>query len=135
MKTLKSKISKTMLSYSTKMLFVAACSMLFVAFSASSCGSKKSEPLGGKYTLTSMEAEGQKISGKDLKTLGMEFEIEFLENGVCNISVFGMEEEGTYKLDGEKLTITNDDKELSGTYAKNKVTLNVDESKMVFEKK
>jgi len=50
-----------------------------------------------------------------------------------------LEAEGTYKLDGEKLTITirnddNEDKELSGTYANNKVTLMMDDAKMVFKK-
>ena len=134
----KMKTLKKTLNYSTKMLFVAICSMLFVALSTNSCGGKP-EPLGGKYTLTSMESGGEKISGSDLKSLGMEFNFEFHDNGVCNASMFGLEAEGTYKLDGEKLTITirnddNEDKELSGTYANNKVTLMMDDAKMVFKK-
>ena len=129
------KTLKKTLNYSTKMLFVAICSMFFVALVANSCGGK-SEPLGGKYIITSMESGGEKISGSDLKALGMEFYLEFLDNGVCKGNI--LIAPGTYKLDGENLTVSIDDEEmpeeLTGTYVNNKVTLMRGDTKMVFKK-
>ncbi|MDR0490885.1 MAG: hypothetical protein LBH28_06545 [Oscillospiraceae bacterium] len=96
--------------------------------------------LTGKYALTSMELEGTDMTGP-LREAGMSTDgmyIEFLSGGKFRMSLMGNGAEGTYTLDGSKITLTAEGGSMPlATISGNKITMEDTDSntKMVFEKK
>ena len=106
-----------------------------------------SEPaLSGKYTLTSMlDDEGNdwielllmmSEMGDEGEVFDLEsFFIDFPGGDKCVFSVIGEEPmEGTFKLEGDSVEITIDGESIEGTIEDNKIILEDDGLKMVFEK-
>lgn len=53
----------------------------------------------------------------------------------ANIGGISSEEKGTYKIDGDKITLTIDGDSLEGTIANNEIVITQDGVKMTFKKK
>ena len=98
-----------------KMLLV--CGVLLVAMMiVVGCGG--SNTLSGTYKLSGAEVNGQEFSGEQLKSLmalsGMSADMSFTFSGTDKLTVKAsvsgqeMEQEGTYVLDGQKLSLTLD---------------------------
>jgi len=90
-------------------------------------GGKGVTELKGKYILTAGEAEGKKLDDATVKELASMLYLEFLDGG--KVKAFG--EEGTYKLDGKKLTISGVDKDGK----KQEIELTVDGNKLIMIEK
>ena len=98
-----------------------------------SCGGGKG--LTGKYKLVSLVLDGEELftmfkeAGTDMDSMY----IEFLSAKDYKISVVDEYGDGTYKLNGNKLTLTNSDGEkMDGTADANKVVLEYVESGVNF---
>lgn len=105
--------------------------------------------LSGKYTLTSITMDGQTMTVAELKeaasTLGVDFDlsgfyIEFKTGNKFSLGMkmelLGMDEaiEGTYTVNGNKITLTVEGEPQEATINGNKVTISMGEDSMVFEK-
>jgi len=92
----------------------------------------------GKYNFVSMTMGGETMTKDDLEELGMgldDFYLEFLKGDKFKMCVFGEEMEGTFKLDGKKVTLTIDEEDVTGTIDGKKITIEEEDESMVFEKK
>ena len=95
----------------------------------------------GKYTMTSMLVDGVELL--DLfRGMGMDIDgsyIELLSGGKFRMVMFGDENEaqGLFKVSGDTIIFYADDDEddLTGKIQGSKITIEEEESKMVFEKK
>jgi len=94
----------------------------------------------GYYTIVSLEAEGVDVL-EFYSSMGMNTDdifIQFLSGGVVRMGVFPDSEEdieeGTFRVNGNVISITMDGEEETGTIEGNRITLNVDGTEMVFEK-
>ena len=112
-----------------------------------SCGSGVS----GKYLLTEMTStDGETVKWadqvKEMKDmyagLGMDFNeedfvfyIEFLKDGKCKMVAYGVNEEGTFKVEGKNITITISGESNTVVMNGNKITIEEDGAKLIFEKK
>ncbi|MDL2289539.1 hypothetical protein LJB83_02110 [Clostridia bacterium OttesenSCG-928-F22] len=120
-----------------KRITVVISIVLLMALVLTACGGGGSKDImEGTWVLDEVEAAGQKVSGDQLKALGMEAEFIF-KDGKVKASVMvggqnvGGEQEGTYKVDGDKL-------EMSGTtitVANNKFTVEIAGTSMTLKKK
>lgn len=98
----------------------------------------------GKYLLTKITEEGKTYKEGDdtwnllFKDVKMKdyFYIQLKDNDKLTLMAFGEKVTGKYKIDGEKITITNVDssEDMSGTIKDNKIIISVDKSSMTFEK-
>lgn len=94
----------------------------------------------GKYYLTSMTVEGVELM-EMFKELGMDTNqsfIEILSGGKFRMVMFdeGNEAEGPYKMSGNTIIFySDDDDELTGIIQGSRITVEEDESRMVFERK
>ena len=111
---------------------------LFVGCSGSDSGA------AGTYELVSIKEDDMNMSGEDLKAFGEMMGVkgslitmELTSDGKAKITSSFMEEvagEGTYTLDGNKITVTIDNSPISGTVDGGKITLSDENLEMVFEK-
>ena len=99
----------------------------------------------GKYALTSIKMDGADAT-PFLAMAGITAEnmyLDFSNNGNVKLSFMGMEGEGTFKVDGTKLTITVEGSDMDFVFDNNKITLaqngeqataGFENMEMVFEK-
>ena len=102
------------------------------------CGGGGSAAPTGKYFMTAMELEGEDIFAlyTEMGLSADNLYIELLSGGKCKISMMDETGEGTFKVDGKTITISADGEEaFAGAIEGNKITLEEDGNKMVFEKK
>lgn len=110
---------------------------LVMALSLSACGGTD---YSGKYTATSMKAQGIEIKKGDdtwKAVFSDEDKVPYLElkkNDKCSISVVDDKESGSYSVDNDKIKITIDDETVEGTIKDGKITIEVDGTELVFEK-
>jgi hypothetical protein len=87
-------------------LILAAITALGI-FAFTACGGDSG--ISGKYELDSAEASGITITKEDLISYGMDMSMEFKSGGKVTMSLNGEDGyEGTYKVDGDNITITDD---------------------------
>ncbi len=113
-------------------------------------GCSKSDPVGTyKIDMDSMIEAMKKESGelkdksneeiKDLlKQTGMSedaFGLEIKDDGKFTLEYAGEKEEGTWKLDGSKITLTVDNDPLECDYEDGKITMDMGGTTLVFVKK
>jgi len=113
-------------------------------------GCSKSDPVGTyKIDMDSMIEAKKKESGelkdksneeiKDLlKQTGMSedaFGLEIKDDGKFTIDFAGDKEEGTWKLDGSKITLTVDNDPLECDYEDGKITMDMGGTTLIFVKK
>ncbi len=106
------------------------------------CGG--SSGVDGTYELVSMKEGDTTYDVDQLKSMaemmgvkGALITMELTSDGKANIASSFMEEvagEGTYTLDGDKITVTIQDAPVSGTVDGKTITLAQDDMEMVFEK-
>ena len=116
--------------------------VLTVALFAGCSGSDSGA--AGTYELVSIKEDDMNMSGEDLKAFGEMMGVkgslitmELTSDGKAKITSSFMEEvagEGTYTLDGNKITVTIDNSPISGTVDGGKITLSDENLEMVFEK-
>ena len=128
-----------------KKVMVSVVAIIMV-LSLVACGGGKNADVAGTYKMTSMEAAGVTMDIAQLaEAAGMDadlFKLELKEDGNFEMSMFdgaGTESvSGTWKADGNTVTMTAEGEDLKATVDGNKLT--VEESyegqtmKMVFEK-
>jgi hypothetical protein len=107
-----------------KVLVVLAALVLSMSMMIA-CGKGKVE-LKGKYSLVSVtDAKGENVEGDALKTLGMDKAYaEFLDDGKAKIDL-GQAVDGTFQLNGKKVTITAGADKMEGTVEENKVVVDL----------
>ena len=93
----------------------------------------------GKYTVVSFVYERQDLV-ELFDSMGVDQDsiyIELLSGGKFNLSFGGFEDgiEGTYKVNGKNIVLTAEDKDIQGTLDGNKITIEKNGTKLVFEKK
>ena len=116
--------------------------VLTVALFAGCSGSDSGA--AGTYELVSIKEDDMNMSGEDLKAFGEMMGVkgslitmELTSDGKAKITSSFMEEvagEGTYTLDGNKITVTIDNSPISGTVDGGRITLSDENLEMVFEK-
>ena len=100
-----------------KKILAIALVYIFAISLLAGCGGSPSETnmaLAGKYTLTSMEMDGEDAT-PFFSELGMNTDdtyIEFLSGGKFNMKFVGEEAEGTFKVNGNTVTLTSEDEDL-----------------------
>ena len=117
----------------------AVCVLFTVLFLSGIAYGQNAAALSGKYYLSSMELEGYTLDAEMMALIGMKPDdcyIEFMANGKC---VMRMDDDiggGTFKVEGRTLTITDDEGTADkGVIDGNKVSIENDEVKMIFEKR
>ena len=95
--------------------------------------------LTGKYSLTGLlDDHGKPADVKEFETaMGGPIAVEFLAGGKCKMHAGNDSmDDCTYKLDGNKLTLTVDGDKSTGVVEGNKITITDEtKSKMIYEKK
>jgi len=129
-----------------KTLALVLAFMLCMALLAS-CDGIGGGTLSGKYSIVAMEENGKDVLseykdvfGVDDAALAEMFTLEFLSGGKCKVAFWGEDEEGTFTVSGNTVTITIDGDAQTATINGNKITLAFTDDygenvKMVFEKK
>ena len=115
--------------------------VLVMALALTACGKAK---LDGAWTITG----GTFIDGlvgemgiEDLASVGLEIVFEFKDDGVfaVGMNMYGVSEvsEGTWEVDGDKVTMTVEGDPLEATFEVkgDKLTLTTEEGTIVFDKK
>ena len=85
----------------------------------------------GKYAMYAIEEEGYCLKVADL---GMEDGALELDDGKFTLSFDEEKQEGEYKVDGKKLTLTAEGEDVTGTVENGIVTIEEDGMKMYFVK-
>ena len=126
-----------------KKAFVVVLTLVLCLSVLAGCGGggASSGELKGKYVLTAIDVDGidalEMMESMGLKASDTYY--EFSDDGTFKMSLMGYEEEGTFKADGKKITLTVDGEDSEVTFDGKKITFEeIDEgekTKMVFEKK
>ena len=99
-------------------------------------GASNEAALSGKYYVISVTEGEATVSEETLKAMGFDqMYFEFMEDGTFKGDIMGETGEGTFKVDGKNATLTVNGEDAKGTIDGNKFTLEIDDTKMVFEKK
>ena len=128
MKGFKKFLAITMIA--AMMLGLVACgggSSISGTFKVASVDGKTVEDTVKEY-----EAAGLTMSASDIEDLMV---IEFGSGDSVTVKSAGESKTGTYKLDGDKLSITVDNETEDFTYSNNEITMESDGSKIVLKKK
>ena len=93
----------------------------------------------GRYTMTSMTVEGVELMDMFME-LGLDIEgsyIELLSGGRFRMVMFGEgdEAEGSFRMNGDTIIFFSEDEDLTGKIQGSRITIEEEESKMVFERK
>ena len=95
------------------------------------------DPNLGKYECVSISMMGMELTGSDLEDMGESW-IELKDGGKCTMMLMDEKVDGTWALDGKKITCDLEGEEVTGTLKDGKLDLTVVadglEMKMVFEK-
>lgn len=119
-----------------KKIIATLICVLMLALTLTACGGSG---LSGKYRLTGMESSGVTIKEGDalwdtaVGAMG-DCYMDFTGSDAVSMAFAGEEKEGTYTVDGDKITVTIDGDPADGTLKDNKITLEVGGEKMIFEK-
>ena len=128
MKGFKKFLAITMIA--AMMLGLVACgggSSISGTFKVASVDGKTVEDTVKEY-----EAAGLTMSASDIEDLMV---LEFGSGDSVTVKSAGESKTGTYKLDGDKLSITVDNETEDFTYSNNEITMESDGSKIVLKKK
>ena len=111
------------------------------------CNGRNNIELTGKYTLAAFEQDGEDVLTEMvdlLKEFGtnaddLEMYIEFQSGGIFKLVMYDEEKEGTFKVNGTTVTLTNDGDDTKGMIDGNRITIEENDPengalKMVFEK-
>lgn len=108
-------------------LILSALAVYFIFFS-------KDTSIDGIYKLISIQENGDIYTGdRLLKHTNNEVYTIELDEGKAIVNTF-QKNEGTYEVDGNKITITVDDYPVSGTIEDDKIILREDENELIFQK-
>lgn len=122
-------------------VLAAACA-LAMCFALAGCGGGKSEDASknfvGDWVLVGGEANGEEIDQESidlLDSLGMQIYLSLEDDGTATLMLFGEEMDGTWKAkDANTVTITFEGDDGDFKLADNKLTLEVEGDKLIFEK-
>lgn len=109
-----------------KRLFSAMLAVMVVmVFAFAGCGKKEAAKLeGSTYALSGGEtADGQKVDQEQIETLLGEISYTFKEGGVLECTAMGQTVEGTWKQDGNKVTISSEGTDVEATLDGDKLTM------------
>lgn len=121
-----------------KKLLAIVLSMMLV-LSLTACGGKD---YTGKYSLTSIKVEGMEIKKGDSmwntafsdKDKAPYLELKKDDKFTLLFELLDSEsQDGTFKVDGEKITLKTDSKSIEGKIKDNKITLEIEGCEAVFE--
>ena len=122
-------------------LLVLMLSLIMLAGCKSNgVGDKGSAKLTGKYTAVSITENGTELDANALKEMGLEdmlseMFIEIIDENNYILYMMGFEVEGQYKSEGYDLTLTAEGDIMEATVDGNKITIDHEGKKMVFERK
>ena len=123
-----------------RILAIALAALLLMAVLAA-CGGGDGKYLG-KYQLSKVSSEGESYTVEEFADLmGMEVDevknmmyIELKSGGKGTFNLDDEPQEVTWKVDGEKLTLTADGETVDGTIKNDVITLGLDEETVEFTK-
>ncbi len=122
-------------------LLAVVCS-LALCFALVGCGGGKGEDASknfvGDWVLVGGEADGEVIDAEMvdmLNSFGMQVYLSLKDDGTATLVLFGEEMDGTWKAkDASTVTLTFDGSSADSKLADNKLTLEVEGDKLIFEK-
>ena len=133
---------KRILSVTLVVLMAVALFVGCASKPAATDGVYKIKTVNGKemtaYLTEELDGAAVDVEAK-LKLFGIEKLEDYMtfalnEDGTLTVSVMGEESVGTWKLDGEKLTLTLDGETMEGTYQNDEITVEMDGDTMVLGK-
>ena len=133
---------KRIVSITLVVLMIAA---MFVGCGSSSPeGLYKIKTVNGKSMMDSLKEEaGDEMTEEQIKALLSFLGIDNIEeaitfelkaDGTLSVKMMGEESTGTWKVEGDKITMTIDGDSVTGTYASGKITVKMDDQEMVLAK-
>ena len=113
-------------------LFLAAA-ILLAACSSATGGT---DAMTGTWELSSAEASGITLSKEALSSMGLSesLTMEFY-GGKFTANFAGETGEGTYKIDGDKVTMTSEGEDMVGTLVDNELRIEESGATLIFTKK
>jgi uncharacterized lipoprotein YehR (DUF1307 family) len=87
------------------------------------------------WTLTSVSVDDVEVTAEQMDETFGESIITFEDNSVCKANFGGSEGEGTWKLDGDKVTITIDEEDMEAVLSDSELVMDLYGTKMTFTKK
>lgn len=125
----------------TKQTAVSLLMALILMLSLAACGGGDTSA-AGTYKLTSMDLEGMSMDIKQLEELSgvkMNITLELKKNGDFTLDMAALDESdslsGTWKADGNNLTLTSDGEDVTGTLDGKTLVLKQGSESLTFEKK
>ena len=115
-----------------KLTVVLAC-MLLCMLVIAGCGGS-SEGVVGTWKLTSMESNGETVGEEMLNQASIEMTFTFEEGDQFSASLMGSTVEGTYTLEGSKLTMTVDGEPAEAELSGNTFVVEESDIRMIFTK-
>ena len=113
-------------------LFLAAA-ILLAACSSVTGGT---DAMTGTWELSSAEASGITLSKEALSSMGLSESLTMEFNGGKFTANFAGETgEGTYKIDGDKVTMTSEGEDMVGTLVDNELRIEESGATLIFTKK
>ena len=87
-----------------------------------------------KWKVTEVEAAGSKVTGDLIESSGYSITLEFGDDDKVTMNALGVEQEGTYKVDGSKMTLTMNGQDQEVKIDGNKLTMEESGAKITFTK-
>ncbi|WP_040195513.1 lipocalin family protein [Candidatus Soleaferrea massiliensis] len=109
------------------------CTLVFAG-----CGSKAEggdDLANTTWTLTSGKSGGQEVTGEQVTSLFGEIKMEFKADSKMSMTAAEVTQEGTYKLDGSKLTLSIEGQDQECTYENGSITMESAGATLTFSKK
>ncbi len=107
---------------------VMVCATMLTA-----CGGSKLS--NTTWYLTKLNIEDIEVTAEQIEEMYGESKIEFKNGGLCKVRLDGEDSEGDWKLDGDKVIISNDGEELACALSDSELVIDVEGVKMTFTKK
>lgn len=110
---------------------VIAAVMIAAVFAG--CGSSAPD-MTGKWTIKSATIGGETMSGDEMLNYYGDLTYTFSDDGTVTLTTLGLDLDGTYSLNGSKLTLSIGGQDGVATVDGNQFTLEEGDASIVFEK-
>ncbi|MGI6200089.1 MAG: lipocalin family protein [Christensenellales bacterium] len=109
--------------------------LLIVAMMMTACAGGGTDAATGTWKLTSGEAQGITVSLDQLSQLGVnaDMTMEF-KGGKFTANFNGEQGSGSYKIDGDTITMSENGQEMTGTISGNEIKIDAGGATLIFTK-
>lgn len=106
----------------TALLSAAICLLCLLT----GCGGQDNSELVGTWTPSTARINGASVQYSDIAVKGCEFQLDFFENGSCEVVIAGTHSTGSYVFNGSSVDIRYDDKTQKLPYESGIITLTME---------